>query len=115
MAGAAVQFAPALPVFPANREFYRKFCEIAALAPPETANKGVVTAKQRILGREQGILSPGIEIIAEYDFRDKGPLGNVRFTLESGHCDHSDTTTVQLSYGRIGQLGYEGRIGCLTH
>jgi hypothetical protein len=82
---------------------------------PYRKKQGIVFAKQRILGREQGILSPGIEIIAEYDFRDKGPLGNVRFTLESGHCDHSDTTTVQLSYGRIGQLGYEGRIGCLTH
>jgi len=27
---------PALPVFPANREFYREFCKIHALRAPET-------------------------------------------------------------------------------
>jgi hypothetical protein len=71
---------PALPVFPANREFYREFCKIAASGAPETENNGVVTgrsvripysteqgiilAEQGILAREQGILSARIEIIA---------------------------------------------------
>jgi len=75
LAGAAVQMAP-LPVFPANREFYK----IAVSGAPETENNGVVTglpmripysteqgiilAEQGILAREQGILSVGIEIIA---------------------------------------------------
>jgi hypothetical protein len=39
LAGAAVQLAPALPVFPANREF----CKIAASGTPETGNSSVVT------------------------------------------------------------------------
>jgi hypothetical protein len=72
---------PALPVFPANREFYREFCKIAPSGAPETANNGAVTeltmripysteqgiilAEQGFLAREQGILSAGIEIIAE--------------------------------------------------
>jgi hypothetical protein len=63
---------PALPVFPANREFYREFSKIAASGAPETAINGVVTglpmripysteqgiilAEQGILAREQGIL-----------------------------------------------------------
>ena len=79
LAGAAVQMAP-LPVFPANREFYREFYKIAVSGAPETANNGVVTglpmripystergiilAEQGILAREQGILSVRIEIIA---------------------------------------------------
>ena len=62
---------PALPVFPANREFYREFCKIAALGAPETANNEVVTGlavripystqqgiifgQQGISGREQGL------------------------------------------------------------
>jgi hypothetical protein len=33
---------PALPVFPANREFYREFCKIVAFGAPETPNNGVV-------------------------------------------------------------------------
>jgi len=43
LAGAAVQMAPALPVFPANRELYREFCKIAASGTPETGNSSVVT------------------------------------------------------------------------
>ena len=62
---------PALPVFPANREFYREFCKIAALGTAETANndaatgpltqipcatkQGIILAEQGILAREQGI------------------------------------------------------------
>ena len=34
---------PALPVFPANREFYRVFCKIEASGARETVNNGVVT------------------------------------------------------------------------
>ena len=34
---------PALPVFPANREKNREFCEIAASGAPETVNNGVST------------------------------------------------------------------------
>ena len=71
---------PALPVFPANREFYREFCKIAASGAPEIVNNGLVTgrsmripyskeqgiiyAEQGLLAREQRILSVGIEIIA---------------------------------------------------
>ena len=71
---------PALPVFPANREFYREFFKITALGTPETANNGVaaglltqipyateqgiIFAEQGILAREQGILSPGTQILA---------------------------------------------------
>jgi hypothetical protein len=67
---------PALPIFPANREFYREFCKIAASGTPETANNGLVTglpmripysteqgiilAEQGFLPREQGILSARI-------------------------------------------------------
>jgi len=70
---------PALPVFPANREFYREFCKIAASGAPETPNSGVVAglstqfpnsteqgiilADQGIPAQEQGILSAGIETI----------------------------------------------------
>jgi len=71
MAGAAVQSPPALPVFPANREFYREFCKIAASGAPETVNndvitglpmripysleQGIILADQGILARKQGI------------------------------------------------------------
>jgi hypothetical protein len=71
---------PTLPVFPANREFYREFCKIAASGAPETVNSGVVTglstkisysteqgiifAEQEILAQEQEILLAGYEIIA---------------------------------------------------
>jgi hypothetical protein len=71
---------PALPVFPANREFYREFYKITALGTPETANncaatglltqipfatkQGIILAEQGILAGEQGILLAGIEIIA---------------------------------------------------
>ena len=34
---------PAPAVFPANREFYRELCKIAALGAPETANNGIDT------------------------------------------------------------------------
>ena len=33
------RWSPALPVFPANREFYREFYNIAASGTPETPNK----------------------------------------------------------------------------
>ncbi len=62
---------PALPVFPANREFYRDFTKSRALGAPETANNGVTTGlavripiqrnrekvfgQQGTSGREQGI------------------------------------------------------------
>ncbi len=71
--------------FPANREKNREFCKLVASGTPETANNGIVTelpmripcsteqgiilAEQRILAREQGILSARIEIIAEEGFR----------------------------------------------
>jgi hypothetical protein len=69
---------PALPVFPANREFYREFRKIAALGTPETTSNAVIAglptqipystkqgiAEQEIWVGEQGILSAGIEIIA---------------------------------------------------
>jgi hypothetical protein len=57
---------PALPVFPANREFYREFRKILPLGTPETVNNGVVTGhsmrlpyatKQGIILAEQGILA----------------------------------------------------------
>ena len=66
LAGVAVQMAPALPVFPANREFYREFCKIAASGAPETVNNGVVigllmripySTEQGIIFAKQGILS----------------------------------------------------------
>ena len=41
--GLKCRYAPALPGFPANREFYREFYKIAALGAPETAINGVVT------------------------------------------------------------------------
>ena len=37
------RWSPAPPIFPANREFYREFCKIAASEAPETINNGVVT------------------------------------------------------------------------
>src|SRR5262249_40839319 len=80
---------PALPVFPANREFYREFYKIAALGTPETASNGVVTAlptqisystKQGIIlaeqgfsPEEQGILPVKIEFITRCDFWEKEP------------------------------------------
>jgi len=80
---------PALPVFPANREFYREFYKIAALGTPETASNGVVTAlptqisystKQGIIlaeqgfsPEEQGILPVKIEFITTCDFSEKEP------------------------------------------
>jgi hypothetical protein len=58
VAGAAVQMAPCSAFFPANREFYREFCKIAASGAPETANNGVVTGlPMRIpYSTEQGII-----------------------------------------------------------
>ncbi|MGB9055437.1 MAG: hypothetical protein WCC54_24465, partial [Pseudolabrys sp.] len=49
---------PALPVFPANREFYREFCKILALGTPETAINCVVTGLQMQIpcSTEQGII-----------------------------------------------------------
>jgi hypothetical protein len=71
---------PALPVFPANREFYREFCKIVPSGAPETLNsgavaglpmqfpcateQGIISTEQGILSQEQRILSFGIEIIA---------------------------------------------------
>jgi hypothetical protein len=73
-----MQLPPALPVFHANREFYREFCKIVASGAPETANNGVATglpvripysieqgnilAEQGLLAREQGISLAGIHI-----------------------------------------------------
>jgi hypothetical protein len=70
----------ALPIFPANREFYRKFCKIMASGAPETpiscgsagllkqipysTEQGIISAEQGILVLEQGILPGKIEIIA---------------------------------------------------
>ena len=34
------KLSPALPAFPANREFYREFFKIALFGTPETANSG---------------------------------------------------------------------------
>jgi hypothetical protein len=57
---------PALPIFPANREFYREFCKIAVSGAPETVNNGVVigllmripySTEQGIIFAKQGILS----------------------------------------------------------
>jgi hypothetical protein len=78
---------PALPVFPANREFYREFFKIAASGAPETVNsiviaglpmripyssdQGIILVKQGILERDQGILSAGIEITPDEVFGTK--------------------------------------------
>ena len=85
---------PALPVFPANREFYREFCKKAAWRTPETANndgatglltqipysteQGIILSEQGSLAQEQGILLAGIEIIAGVRFPAPRALGNVR-------------------------------------
>jgi hypothetical protein len=74
------RWSPALPIFPANREFYREFCKIVVSGAPETVNngavagllmqipyateQGIIFAIQGILAQEQGILSGKIEIIA---------------------------------------------------
>ena len=70
---------PALPYFPANREFYREFCKIAASGTPETVNnspiselsmgipysteQGIILSKQGMLVQEQGISWARAEIV----------------------------------------------------
>ena len=92
---------PALPVFPANREFYREICKIRGFGTPETANndgatglltqiaysteQGIILSEQGYLKREQGILSAEIKIITERNFRNKELLDDVRCYPESGH------------------------------
>ena len=60
------RWSPALSIFPANREFNREFCKIAASGAPETPNSGVVaglltqfpySTEQGIISAEQGILA----------------------------------------------------------
>ena len=64
---------PALPVFPANREFYREFCKIVASGAPGTVDSVVGagllvqiphSTEQGILAREQGISLVRNKIIA---------------------------------------------------
>jgi hypothetical protein len=85
---------PALPDFPANREFYREFSKIITSGPPETANKASVTglptqipcstkqeiisADQAILAREQGIFPQKINLSTDQVFTaDKALLWQI--------------------------------------
>jgi hypothetical protein len=89
---------PALPVFPANREFCREFCKIAALGTPETTSNAVITgfptqipystkqgiifAEQEIWAGEQGILSAETKFSQDEIFGTV--LDDVRCCPESG-------------------------------
>jgi hypothetical protein len=71
---------PALPNFPANRDFYREFCKYVPSCRPEPPNsaattarytqipysteQGIILAEQGILPQEQGISTGKNEIIA---------------------------------------------------
>ena len=89
----AVVFEPVSAAkFPANREKNREFCRIAFSAVSQTLNngartglpmripystqQGIILAEQGSLAKEQGILSAGIEIVAERDFPD-GQSGRI--------------------------------------
>jgi len=55
-----------------------------------------------------------------YQLRAKSALGQKQTlwqarTMSALFPKADNAITVHLSYGRVGQLGYEGSIGCLTH
>jgi hypothetical protein len=86
VAGAAVQMAPCSAWFPANREFYREFCKIAASGAPETVNNGVVTALlMRIpYSTEQGIILAEQGILAREDTEMSASCQKRTFALQNG-------------------------------
>ena len=99
--GQQCRWPPALPVFPANREFYREFCKIADSGRSEASSNGVVTglptripyakkqgiifAEQGIWTREQEILAAEVRVIPPGEISGYRALDDVRFTPESGH------------------------------
>jgi hypothetical protein len=78
---------PALPIFPANREFYREFCKIAVSGASETlscgavtalsmqipysAEQGIILAEQGILAGEQGVYRPKLKSSPDEIFGNK--------------------------------------------
>jgi hypothetical protein len=94
---------PALPVFPANREFYREFRKIAALGAPETTSNAVIaglptqipySTKQGIIFAEQEIWA--VQSIFLFAFRNCSISHDASFLPCASHSTFARSSSSRL-------------------